>query len=189
MALLRAQAEVRTLLLQTWFLCWSVSFHLCRSETTRTRPKGKSRNSTKPPIQVFKLTCLALRCLSSAAGEVLLVWNPGARAGTARQGKGIQPSALSLQAGSGRWHVRQGSLWHDRRYKEKLNCINLSNLRFRKPHPPCHFSCRQIGECRLLRQQCNLKILLFFPAYIKVHFPYGSSLHFFSSCSFAANMA
>lgn len=35
--------------------------------------------------------------------------------------------------------------------------------------------------CRLLRQQCNLKLLLFFPAYTKVHFQFGFASCFFSS--------
>lgn len=102
------------------------------------------------------------RCKIAGLGQAL----PGR--GTARS---LQPRLCRQRAAGGR--VRWESLWHDRRYKEKLNCINLSNLRFRKPHPPGHFSRRQISMCKLLRQQCNLKLLLFFPHIPKLIFSLG----------------
>lgn len=94
-------------------------------------------------LQVFQLTSVALPCLSSAAGSHAGVKSPGrGRACTPPSAAGRQ--RLVPDSDSRAYGMTEGT--------EKLNCINLSNLRFKRPHPAGHVSCRQISVCRLLIQ-------------------------------------
>lgn len=126
----------------------------------------------KKKMQTLKLTCLAELCLMLAAGRVPLVYSHGILASGSHP---CRSAAISC--------VTQGSLRHVRRQNKSWSAYTWAIQGLENHTLPVISPASNTSMCRLLRQQCNLKLWLLFPAYAKVHSQFGFALCFFPSFS------
>lgn len=131
---------------QGWIVYQSIFCTFAPLEQLTPSSRGKA-GAGQRKIQAFQLTCVALPCPSCAAGRGAGVESAG-RGWHGWAGPGLSPSCRHTAL----LPVSDGEACGMTEGTEKLNCINLSNIRFKRPRPPGHVSCRQISMCRLLVQ-------------------------------------